>query len=551
MLTKMMNRTFFEVENKGKRNNSNLAPSKTQQERCKIYNSGKGISNGPVKIKALWNNAGDSSNRGILVPKTNQEMQVNRTYDTRRGSKTGRKKVKVVSSLKQDARNRPKIMSYKTSLPKSEVSESQTLKEKAVTKTVADIKKVLPIDDTTDQSRDTISKKVRVKDPKPNKTEDKRDSNALKKLTEVHSFPRPPLPKLENTLDGWMGAEKQQQKEKAYSNDISMDDIMIGEMIGQGAYAVVKMGLYIPANLTIAIKIYEKSKLEEPQRRKSVKREIRLMGMMDNEFIVKLYGVIETRHQLFILMEYVSGLSLHGYLKLHRNRRLPEDEARRIYQQLMLGLKYWHKKCITHRDIKLENILLDENRNVKIIDFGFSTKIPNEQKVKMFWGTPSYMAPEIVTKQEYSGPPADIWASSVLLFALLWGYFPYKGATDAELYERICSWECYAPDFLSHEAKTFLNCIFQYDPDDRPSAEKTFNEPWMMLPINEKYSTASSTGISASKSASQSSDEVNIQAYQNKLFEKRKNKMKEAENTQPQDKIKSKLYVLSDSSKQK
>ena len=341
MISKVMNGTFFEVENRGKRNNSNLAPSKTQQERYKIYHSGKGISNGPIKIKVLSNNTGDS-NREMFASKKNQDIRVNRTYDTRRGSKTGRKKIKVVNNPKQDVRNGSKIMSYKTSIPKSQVSESQTLKEKAVTKTVADIRKVLPMEDAVNQSKDTISKKAKIKDTKPNKTEDKRDSNALKKLSEVHSFPRPPIPKLGNTLDGWMGTEKQQQqqKEKVYSNDISMDDIMIGEMIGQGAYAVVKMGLYIPANLTIAIKIYEKSKLEEPQRRKSVKREIKLMGMMDNEFIVKLYGVIETRHQLFILMEYVSGLSLHGYLKLHRNRRLPEDEARRIYQQLMLGLKY-------------------------------------------------------------------------------------------------------------------------------------------------------------------------------------------------------------------
>lgn len=145
----------------------------------------------------------------------------------------------------------------------------------------------------------------------------------------MQSFHQPPLPKLDENI---------------YSNDISMDDIMIGEVIGQGAYAVVKKGFYIPASLTIAIKIYDKSKLEEPQRRKSVKREIKLMEMMDNEYIVKLYGVIETRHQLYILMEYVSGLSLHGYLKLYRNRRLPEEEARRIYSQLMTGLKYCHKK---------------------------------------------------------------------------------------------------------------------------------------------------------------------------------------------------------------
>jgi len=303
----------------------------------------------------------------------------------------------VVSGIKPDQKGHSKLVNYKKSIP-TESSNKESAAEKSLPRTVADIKKIDPLEEDTNISKEgyPLVKKVKIKKMKPSETEDKRESTILKKLAEVHSFHQPPLPKLEETF---------------YNNEISMDDIMIGDVIGQGAYAVVKKGLYIPANLTIAIKIYDKSKLEEPQRRKSVKREIKLMEMMDNEFIVKLYGVIETRHQLYILMEYVSGLSLHGYLKLHRNRRLPEDEARRIFKQIMLGLKYCHKKCITHRDIKLENILLDENRNVKIIDFGFSTKIPNEQKVKMFCGTPSYMAPEIVTKQEYSGPPADIWAS--------------------------------------------------------------------------------------------------------------------------------------------
>jgi len=74
---------------------------------------------------------------------------------------------------------------------------------------------------------------------------------------------------------------------------------------------------------------------------------------------------------------------------------------------------------------------------VKLIDYGFSTCIPNDKKIKMFCGTPSYMAPEIVNKIEYAGPPADIWASAVLLFALLNGCFPFRGATDKELYKRI------------------------------------------------------------------------------------------------------------------
>ena len=93
---------------------------------------------------------------------------------------------------------------------------------------------------------------------------------------------------------------------------------------------------------------------------------------------------------------------------------------------------------MTHRDIKLENILLDETRErVKMIDFGFSTCIPHDRKVKIFCGTPSYMAPEIVSKIEYSGPPADIWALGVLLFALLCGKFPFRGQNDKELYTNI------------------------------------------------------------------------------------------------------------------
>lgn len=140
-------------------------------------------------------------------------------------------------------------------------------------------------------------------------------------------------------------------------------------------------------------------------------------------------------------MEYVKGGSLHFYLKQHANRRLPEDEAKRIFKQVVEGIRYLHNRCISHRDIKLENLLLDDDNNIRIIDFGFSTCIPLDRKVKMFCGTPSYMAPEIVNKTEYCGPPADIWALGVLLFTLLCGGFPYRGSTDAELYSKISNAE--------------------------------------------------------------------------------------------------------------
>jgi MAP/microtubule affinity-regulating kinase len=234
-------------------------------------------------------------------------------------------------------------------------------------------------------------------------------------------------------------AEKSQLDDTmVFSTKTSLDEYIIGKQIGQGAYALVRLGLHKPSNQKVAMKIYKKYKLEDANRRKSVKREIKLMEKMKNQHVVQLFEIIDTHKYVILVMEYIGGGSLHGYLKASKNKRLDEDDAKKVFRQIVEGLKFCHQRCITHRDIKLENVLLDEKGVVKLIDFGFSTCIPNDRKIKIFCGTPSYMAPEIVRKTEYCGPPADIWALGVLLFTCLTGQFPYRGATDEELYDKIC-----------------------------------------------------------------------------------------------------------------
>lgn len=223
----------------------------------------------------------------------------------------------------------------------------------------------------------------------------------------------------------------------------------------------MRLGLHKDLNKKIAVKIYEKIKLIEPNRKKSVKREIKIMEKLDHPNIAKLYEAFESSKQVFLIMEYVNGGSLHGYLKMKPNRQMPELEAKFLWRQVVQAIYYCHQRNVTHRDIKLENILLDETKTVaKLIDFGFSTCIPHERKVKIFCGTPSYMAPEIVSKSEYSGPPADIWALGVLLFALLCGKFPFKGQNDKELYENIKRQELQIPDHVSSQTKYFLKKLF-------------------------------------------------------------------------------------------
>ena len=207
---------------------------------------------------------------------------------------------------------------------------------------------------------------------------------------------------------------------------------------------------------------------------------------MNHSNIVKIYEAFETDHHVYLVMEYVSGGSLHSYLKEKASKRLDEEDAKRIFKQILTALQYCHRKQIAHRDIKLENILLDENKNVKLIDFGFSTCIPNDKKIKMFCGTPSYMAPEIVMKEEYAGPPADIWAAGVLLYALMNGCFPFRGVTDKELYRRIQK-----GSYIIHNQHVtnyfldFLQTMINIQADDRPTSDDLLKEEWFQIDSSE------------------------------------------------------------------
>eukprot|EP01022_Parablepharisma_sp_SALTPOND_P014704 TRINITY_DN201_c0_g1_i1.p1 TRINITY_DN201_c0_g1~~TRINITY_DN201_c0_g1_i1.p1 ORF type:complete len:638 (-),score=59.80 TRINITY_DN201_c0_g1_i1:11782-13695(-) len=261
--------------------------------------------------------------------------------------------------------------------------------------------------------------------------------------------------------------------------DGRIENFIVGKQVGQGAYAAVKVAFHKVLNKKVALKIYDKAKLIEPQRQKSVQREIKIMERLNNPYIAKLYEAFDTPKQVILAMEYVRGTSLHGYLKSKMGRRLPEQEAKRLFKQVVTGIGYCHNKSITHRDIKLENILLDESNNIKIIDFGFSTCIPNTKKIKIFCGTPSYMAPEIVSRKEYAGPPADIWALGVLLYAMLCGAFPFKGENDKDLYRKITRGFFDIPDHLSSLSKALLVRILQVDPDKRPNADKILLDVWL------------------------------------------------------------------------
>lgn len=166
-------------------------------------------------------------------------------------------------------------------------------------------------------------------------------------------------------------------------------------------------------------------------------------------------------------MEYSSPTSLDCFMKGRPFKRVNEEEAKIIFRQIVDAMREMHSQNIAHRDMKLENILIDyQTRKVKIIDFGYSVRIEPNQKQLISCGTPSYMAPEIVKKSPYD-LSVDVWACGVILFKLLTGVFPFRGNSEKDLNKKIVTGKLEYPSFVNCGAKNLINLMLRLDPRDR------------------------------------------------------------------------------------
>ena len=256
-----------------------------------------------------------------------------------------------------------------------------------------------------------------------------------------------------------------------------IDDYLITKELGKGSYAVVKLALHKTTKNKYAIKIYSKYALIDPQKRNTVKNEINILKQIDNENVMKLYEVIDTPSNLYLVLEYINGISLLDIIKNEKYHFLKEQRAKKIFLQVVKGISYCHKKNIFHRDIKLENILVLKDDTIKIIDFGFGVKCNRDTYQKLFCGTPSYMAPEIVKKEKYIACYSDIWSLGVLFFAMLYGIFPFKGKDEDDLFEKINEAKLLFPEYnpIGEKTKQLFEKIFVINPIGRISLDDMIN----------------------------------------------------------------------------
>uniref|UniRef100_A0A7N0VE53 non-specific serine/threonine protein kinase n=1 Tax=Kalanchoe fedtschenkoi TaxID=63787 RepID=A0A7N0VE53_KALFE len=262
------------------------------------------------------------------------------------------------------------------------------------------------------------------------------------------------------------------------------------KIIGRGGFAEVKLAVHTLTGVEVAIKIIPR-KLA-PESAKTVKREINILRLLVHPHIVRLYEVVVTPTEIHLVMELMKNGELYNYVVQHGGR-LGEDEARRFFQQIISGVDWCHRNRIVHRDLKLENLLLDRHNNVKITDFGLSNVMRDGRFLKESCGSRDYAAPEIISGTPYAGPEVDVWSCGVILYTLLCGAFPFFGENPTIIDMKIKKGVYKCPSHMSPGAMDLISRILVVDPIARITMPEIRQHPWFQQHLLPSASPLSSS----------------------------------------------------------
>ncbi|KAI8143585.1 kinase-like domain-containing protein [Fennellomyces sp. T-0311] len=278
---------------------------------------------------------------------------------------------------------------------------------------------------------------------------------------------------------------RQPQGRRSHARQIKLGPYLLLQTLGEGEFGKVKLGIHTETGQEFAVKLIRKETVGySPSRLNKVEREIHALRTLKHPYIVKLFNVIETEKYIGIILEYASGGELFEHIVAHRC--LKEKDARRLFAQLISSVQYMHRQKIVHRDLKLENLLLDRNRNIVVTDFGFANN-KEDDLMATSCGSPCYAAPELVVNEGlYAGSAVDIWSCGVILYAMLCGYLPFDddpcnpdSNNINQLYRYILSTPPTFPHHVSSEAQDLLRQILVADPEKRCTLDTIQQHPWL------------------------------------------------------------------------
>ncbi|KAI9101318.1 kinase-like domain-containing protein [Phlyctochytrium arcticum] len=269
--------------------------------------------------------------------------------------------------------------------------------------------------------------------------------------------------------------------------------------LGSGAFSHVKLAVHSRDGRRVAIKMLEKpgisssasSSAGPTSALKTATTEADLIASLEHPNIIRLVEILDTPTHTCLVLEYASGGELYDLIADHPNL-LTEDRVRPLFRDLCIAVKYLHDNHIAHRDLKVENVLLDSSNSVKLTDFGLAQKFDPNIPLTARCGSEEYAAPELIQALPYDGRKTDLWALGIILFALLTGELPFSprpGERPRSLFHRICRGDFHFPDegkagsttapHVSDSAKDLVRRILKPNPARRATMEEVLAHPWL------------------------------------------------------------------------
>ncbi|KAJ9657741.1 hypothetical protein H2201_008054 [Coniosporium apollinis] len=449
--------------------------------------------------------------------------QFNADYDT--GSDRERVRDDPASSAAAAAQTRRRAHQSPKDSPQQQGGSSSRSRPSPVHSRSATAVGSTPIGTELPREESTIIDRLVVGDPQEDIAREQAriaESQPMPASTDVTPTTGLGLVGSDGVNDGGRGAGKSRQeysKSGTSRKETKFGDYILGQTLGEGEFGKVKMGWKKEGGVQVAIKLIRRETLgSNKSRLQKIYREIEILKGLQHPNIVRLHEMVQTERHIGIILEYASGGELFDYILNHRY--LKDNAARRLFAQLVSGVGYLHKKGIVHRDLKLENLLLDRNRNIIITDFGFANtfnpddelgeeieyNLTSKDFVKRMnldqtdaaghrrgdlmqtsCGSPCYAAPELVVSDSlYTGRKVDVWSCGVILYAMLAGYLPFdddpanpEGDNINLLYKYIVSTPLTFPEYVTPHARDLLKRILVPDPRKRADLFEVARHSWL------------------------------------------------------------------------
>uniref|UniRef100_A0A7S2S4V0 non-specific serine/threonine protein kinase n=1 Tax=Mucochytrium quahogii TaxID=96639 RepID=A0A7S2S4V0_9STRA len=266
------------------------------------------------------------------------------------------------------------------------------------------------------------------------------------------------------------GGEKKQSKlmsqvaENSAKKKVCLDDFVLMTVVGKGSFGKVIQVKKKDTGKVFAMKVLKKEQVVKRKQFEHTMAERRILEEIDHPFIVSLRFAFQTTQKLYMIFDYFNGGELFHYLS--KGGRFTEERAKFYAAEIALGLEHVHAMNIIYRDLKPENLLLDADGHIRITDFGLSKENVTDDNVRSFCGTPEYLAPEVLKRQQY-GKAVDWWSLGTLLYEMISGLPPFYDRNRDRMYKKILKAELRFPPHMNSEARSICRGMLQRDPLQR------------------------------------------------------------------------------------